>query len=86
MVGGSNYSWDTDIDTVGVRNIYVCKDDTDYQVVYDWVKAIDENGDALKAAHPQAGEYGDHNNVLNCQQIPFADAANDYYKETGLVK
>lgn len=85
-VAGSYYSWDTDIDTVGVRNVYVCLDDTDYQVVYDWVKAIDENNDALKAAHPQSAEYGDHSRVLTCQKIPFADAAKDYYTEIGLIK
>lgn len=82
----TDYSSEGIIDTIGVRNVYVCLDDTNYQLVYDWVKAIDENNDALKAAHPQAGEYGDHNNVLNCQKIPFAQAAEDYYKEVGLVQ
>lgn len=82
----SLYSGEGTINTVGVRNVYICFDDTDYQLVYDWVKAIDENNDALKAAHPQAGEYGDHDNVLDCQLIPFADAAADYYTETGLLK
>lgn len=82
----AEYSSEGSIDTIGVRNVYVCLDDTNYQLVYDWVKAIDENNDALKAAHPQAGEYGDHNTVLNCQKIPFAQAAEDYYKEIGLVQ
>jgi len=82
----SLYSGEGTVNTVGVRNVYICFEDTDYQLVYDWVKAIDENNDALKAAHPQAGEYGDHDNVLECQLIPFADAAADYYTQTGLLK
>lgn len=82
----SNYSGSGEINTVGVRNVYVCLDTTDYQLVYDWVKAIDENNAALTAAHPQAGQYGDHANVLNCQKIPFAQAAEDYYTEVGLIK
>lgn len=83
---GTYTTWDKDIQTIGVRNIYVCTEDTDYQMVYDWVKTIDENNDALRSAHPQAGEYGIRDNVLPCQLIPFHQAAEDYYKEAGLIK
>lgn len=83
---GSYTTWDKDVETIGVRNIYVCQEDTDYQMVYDWVKTIDENNDALRSAHPQAGEYGIRENVLPCQLIPFHQAAEDYYKEAGLLK
>ena len=87
VVPAGKYSgWDQDTETIGVRNVYVCKQDTDYQLVYDWVKAIDENNAALSAAHPQAGEYGDHNNVLPCAYIPFHPAAEAYYHEIGLLK
>lgn len=85
-VDAALYSSEGTINTVGVRNVYVCLDTTDYQLVRDWVEAIDTNNDALKAAHPQAGQYGNHENVLACQLIPFADAAQDYYAEIGLIK
>lgn len=83
---GTYTTWDKDVETIGVRNIYVCQEDADYQMVYDWVKTIDENNDALSSAHPQAGEYGIRENVLPCQLIPFHQAAEDYYREAGLLK
>jgi len=85
-VKGELYNSDGIAKTIGVRNVYVCLDSTNYQLVYDWVKTIDENNDALRAAHPQAGEYGLHENVLANQIIPFHDAALKYYTEIGLVK
>lgn len=32
---GSYTTWDKDAETIGVRNIYACQEDTDYQMVYD---------------------------------------------------
>lgn len=47
---------------------------------------MDENNAALRSAHTQAGEYGIRENVLPCQLIPFHQAAEDYYREIGLLK
>lgn len=80
------YTSDFDAQTVGVRNVYVCLSDSDDQLVYDWTKTIDENQKALVQAHPGAGQYGKHENVLNCQKFPFHPAAERYYKEVGLLK
>ena len=32
---GSYTTWDKDAETIGVRNIYACQEDTDYQILYD---------------------------------------------------
>lgn len=78
------YESDFDANTVGVHNVYVCKADADEQMIYDFVRAIDENNATLLAAHPQAGEVGQK--VLENQLLPFHPGAERYYREVGLVK
>ena len=78
------YESDFDANTVGVHNVYVCKADADEQMIYDFVKTIDENNDTLTAAHPQAGEVGQK--VMENQLIPFHPGAERYYKEIGLAE
>lgn len=79
-----SYDSDFDANTVGVHNVYVCKADADEQMIYDFVKTIDENHDTLAAAHPQAGEVGQK--VMENQLLPFHPGAERYYKEIGLIK
>ncbi len=78
------YESDFDANTVGVHNVYVCTADADEQMIYDFVKTIDENNDTLMAAHPQAGEVGQK--VMENQLLPFHPGAERYYKEIGLAK
>lgn len=85
-ISKDKYSSDFDAETLGVRNVYVCPTDANEQMVYDWVKTIDENNAALAAAHPQAGEYGLRQNVLQCQMFPFHPGAERYYREIGMIK
>ncbi len=85
-IGKDVYGTEQDSETLAVRNIYVCPKDADEQMVYDWVKTIDENNDKLTIAHPQAGEYGRRENVLESQLFPFHPGAERYYREVGLIK
>lgn len=83
-ISKDKYESDFDANTVGVHNVYVCKADADEQMIYDFVKTIDENNDTLLAAHPQAGEVGQK--VLENQLLPFHPGAERYYREIGLVQ
>lgn len=85
-ITADKYESDFDANTVGVNNVYVCTADADEQMVYDFVKCLTENNEALSAAHPQAGEVGKLDSVLPNQLIPFSPGAERYYKEIGLIK
>ena len=86
VITKDKYESSGDVSTLGVRNVYVCLADSGEQMVYDWVSTIDRNNEALTAAHPQAGEYGIHENVLACQLFPFHPGAERYYQEIGLIQ
>lgn len=80
------YDSDFDANTVCLYNAYVTTADVDQQMVYNFIKCLTENNDALKAAHSQAGDIGKLENVLVNQRIPFSEGAERYYKEIGLIK
>lgn len=85
-IPADTYDSDFDANTVCLYNAYVTTADADQQMIYDFIKCLTENNDALKAAHSQAGDIGKLENVLANQRIPFSEGAERYYKEIGLIK
>ena len=76
---------DEDVRTVGTVGSIFCTADLPEDVVYDSLKTIYENWDALKAINPTAFGDLDVNDWLNGATAPIHPGAEKFYKEMGVM-
>ena len=76
---------DEDVRTVGTVGSIFCTADLPEDVVYDFLKTIYENWDALKAINPTAFGDLDVNDWLNGATAPIHPGAEKFYKEMGVM-
>ncbi len=72
--------------TVGVYNCWFTTSDMDYQLVYDMLTLMHDCDEDIKAAHPNAGITHNEEDILNSQVLPWHPAAEQFYKDRGLIK
>lgn len=72
--------------TVGVYNCWFTGPDMDYQLVYDMLTLMHDCDEDLKAAHPNCGITHNEADILSSQVLPWHPAAEQFYKDRGLIK
>lgn len=79
------YNGNDEAQTCGLYNIWCTSKDADYQMIYDILTCFYDNAETFKAAHPLAGNASDEE-VLNNQVVPWHPAAEQFYKDRGILK
>lgn len=87
-----NYVIDSDVygteessNTIATRNILICMEDLDEQVVFDFLTIMFDHQEELIAGHKLAGMFGDnYENVFMSQVIPMHPGAEKFYETRGL--
>lgn len=77
------YKTDSDITTLGVRALIVCRDDLSEDEVYQFTKAVYENLEALGNAHAKAKEFK-LDAAKSGVTVPVHPGAEKFYKEKGI--
>jgi uncharacterized protein len=75
-----------DIKTFGVLATLVASTETDDEMVYHLVKAVFDNLDGFKTAHPILSGLNKQNMLHDGRTAPLHDGAKRYYREVGLLK
>ncbi|EEG77031.1 TAXI family TRAP transporter solute-binding subunit [Dethiobacter alkaliphilus] len=75
---------DADLETVGVWNVAISHKTLDADIVYDMVKAVMENNDAMLDAHAAAIETVPEN-IEHMSIIPLHPGAIRYFEEEGFT-
>ena len=75
-----------DVPTVGTVTNIVCNKDVPEEVIYNFVKTLYANWDALKKVKKKAIEDSDPAKALMGASIPVHPGALKYYKEKGIAK
>lgn len=75
-----------DVQTFGVRATLVASAKVDDEVVYQLVKAIFENFDKFKTAHPILSTLNKEHMIYRGLTAPLHEGAKRYYREVGLLK
>ena len=76
------YNGNEEANTCCVYNIWCCKEDLDYQVVYDILTLLFDHDADFKAAHPLAGVASPEVCIEN-QVVPWHPAAEQFFKDRG---
>jgi uncharacterized protein len=74
---------DRDVETFGVEATLVASAKTDPEIVYQVVKAVFENLDRFKKAHPAFAHLDPKVMITRGLSVPLHDGAVKYYKEKG---
>lgn len=77
------YKTESDITTLGVRALIVCRDDLTEEEVYHFTKAVYENLDSLGNAHAKAKEFKLEDAKAGVT-VPLHPGAEKFYKEKGI--
>lgn len=85
IAGGSYQGIDEDVVTIGTLNTLICRADLEEEFVYNFVKTVCENTEALGNVHPKASEFNAEN-TLTGAVIPIHPGAEKYYKEIGILE
>lgn len=80
------YAGNEEAKTIGAYNIWCTTADMDYQVVYDILTCMHDYDADIKAAHPNSGVTHNEEDILNSQVVPWHPAAEQFYKDRGLLK
>lgn len=83
--GGTYKGVDSATQTVAVVATYIVSDKLSEDLVYNMTKALFENADEIKAAHPKGAEL-DPAYSISSISIPMHPGAEKYYKEVGVLK
>jgi TRAP transporter TAXI family solute receptor len=84
--GGMYPGTPRDVQTFGVRATLVASAKTDPDMVYQLVKAVFENFDRFKTAHPILSTLHKEQMVALGLTAPLHEGAKRYYREIGLLK
>lgn len=76
---------ETDVTTVAVKATLICRKDLPEDAVYNLVKGIFENKDAIAKSHAK-GEMLDPEYAVDAISVPFHPGAEKYFKEIGVMK
>lgn len=76
---------ETDVTTVAVKATIICRKDLPEDAVYNLVKGIFENKDAIAKSHAK-GEMLDPAYAIDAISVPFHPGAEKYFKEIGVMK
>lgn len=85
ITGGSYQGIEEDTITIGTLNTLICRADLDEDFVYNFVKTVCENTQALGNVHPKASEFNKENTMTGAV-IPLHPGAEKYYKEAGVIE
>lgn len=85
VIAADCYNGNDEAETCGLYNIWCTTKDADYQMIYDILTCFYDEYDTFKAAHPLAGNASDEE-VLNNQVVPWHPAAEQFYKDRGILK
>lgn len=86
IIPADYYAGNAEAKTIGAYNIWCTTADMDYQVVYDILTCMHKYNAELKAAHPDAGVTPIVDDIVKSQVIPWHPAAEQFYKDLGLLK
>lgn len=75
-----------DVQTFGVRATLVSSAKVDEEIVYQMVKAVFDNFEKFKLAHPILSTLNPEHMITRGLTAPLHDGAKRYYKEIGLIK
>ncbi len=81
---GTYKGLDKDVQTVAVVATFIVSDDLSEDLVYKMTKALFENAEEIKKAHPKGAELDPAYSVSSIS-IPLHPGAMKYYKELGLL-
>lgn len=72
-----------DVLTLTLNILIVCDANMDAQIVYDFIKTIDEHSDEMKEVHANGGEYcaDSSKSLYESGALPFHDGSVKYFKE-----
>ncbi len=84
--GGMYPGTPEDVQTFGVRATLVTSANVDDELVYEVVKAVFENFDKFKTAHPILSTLNREHMITRGLTSPLHEGARRYYKEAGLIK
>lgn len=80
------YGTPADAETIATRNILICREDMDEQVIFDFLTIMMDHQEELKSAHVLAGMFGDNlENVFESQVIPMHPGAQKFYESRGMM-
>lgn len=82
--GGSYKGVDGDVQTVAVKATLIVSNTTPDDVVYELVKGIFDNKDAITASHAKGAEL-DTKYAVEGISVPFHPGAEKYFKEVGAL-
>lgn len=85
-IAADTYNGNEEAHTYGLYNIWCTSADADDQMIYDILTCLYDGNDTLKAAHPLAGVDPDTDVVLANQLVPWHPAAEQFYKDRGILK
>lgn len=84
--GGMYPGTPNDVQTFGVRATLVASANVEDDVIYQLVKAVFENFDKFKTAHPILSTLNKEHMISRGLTAPLHEGAKRYYREVGLLK
>lgn len=84
LPGGTYSGIEEDVETLGVSNLLICREDLDERLVYQLTKSLFEAVPALEAAHPVASLIDPEE--APATPIPLHPGAARYYREREITR